>query len=449
MFFNNPSDILINITNSDVVTPSKNAFGAHVGALLEKQKVKLAQFRGTPVVVIRQPVQPEASDEFHARHCNNFITQSVNCITLNSQQTYSTAWRAYTHWCSLAQVNPLLDGPPKPFQVTTFAHDHRIMALGAFMSYLAVDKQLHPDTISTYMAGVRDGFRLQGRELEIFNHVSLKQLKQSIRLDWRSFEANTKNYSKLLPITVEMLVVMRTNVANFSLATDHAAYVACLMATTMLLRRSELIVTIADHFIRAKDVTFHLIDSDGTPFDCFAHEASQYPISQLVGVTTYLRSAKADLWGDGYKVSYPVTPLTSDCAYCVATEMFTWARIARPEPDSPFLSHQKGLGNTFGLSYDHYRKMIHRTAQACGFDPSRFSTHSCRIGGATILAAAGHPNHYIAKAGRWKSTAFLDYIRYAAESMKSILTSLVNPKVYTNRDMLRLNPGAVFLKIRV
>jgi len=412
-----------------------------------RQKVKLAQFRGTPVEVIRQPVQPEASDEFYARHCNNFITQSVNCITLNSQQTYSTAWKAYTHWCSLAQVNPLLDGPPKPFQATTFVHDHRIMALGAFMSYLAVDKHLNPDTISTYMSGIRDGFRLQGRDLSVFNHLALKQLKQSIRLDWRLADAHTKNFSKLLPLTVDMLIVMRLHVANLSIIKDHAAYVACLMATTMLLRRSELVVTTADHFIRAQDVTFHLKSPDGSTFDCFAHEASRLPICQLVGVTTYLRSAKADLWGDGYKVSYPVTPLSDECAFCVATEMLKWAKVARLLPDNPFLSHHGGFGNGMGLSYNCYSEMIKRTAVACGFDPQRFCTHSCRIGGATLLAAAGHPNHYIAKAGRWKSTAFLEYILYAAESMKCVLASLVNPSIYTNNDMLRLNPGAVFIRV--
>ena len=397
--------------------------------------------------VVNRPVLPEGGRDFFGRHCQNFITQSTNCITLNSQQTYTTAWKAYTLWCNLAFIEPMLEKVPNSFLSSTFAFDYKVMAIGAFMSYLAVDKHLHPDTISTYMSGVRDGFRLQCRDLEVFNHLSLKQLKQSIRLDWRTVDAQTRNFSKLLPLTVEMLMVMRKNAAVFSNIRDHAAYVACLMATTMLLRRSELVVTIADHFIRSQDVTFHLKRPDGSAFDCFAYEASRLPSCQLVGVTTYLRSAKADLWGDGYKVSYPVTPLSDNVAYCVATEMFNWAKLARLLPDSPFLSHHAGLGNGMGLPYHAYAEMIKRTALICGFDPLRFSTHSCRIGGATILAAAGLPNHYIAKAGRWKSTAFLEYILYAAESMKSVLASLVNPKVYTNRDMLRLNPGAVFLRV--
>jgi hypothetical protein len=37
--------------------------------------------------------------------------------------------------------------------------------------------------------------------------------------------------------------------------------------------------------------------------------------------------------------------------------------------------------------------------------------HSFRIGGATILAAAGYPDHVIKLAGRWSSDAFLTYVR--------------------------------------
>ena len=37
--------------------------------------------------------------------------------------------------------------------------------------------------------------------------------------------------------------------------------------------------------------------------------------------------------------------------------------------------------------------------------------HSFRIGGATLLAAAGYPDHIIQLAGRWQSSTFLRYIR--------------------------------------
>ena len=130
------------------------------------------------------------------------------------------------------------------------------------------------------------------------------------------------------------------------------------------------------------------------------------------------------------------------CAFCLASSMFHWARTARPEAIDPFLSHHgEGRGRWY-LTYALYNDAIKKTAAKAGFNPVRFSTHSCRIGGATLLAAAKHPNHYIQRAGRWKSLAFLNYIRWAVSSMNAALVSLVNPKVFTNADMLKLNPGA-------
>jgi len=53
----------------------------------------------------------------------------------------------------------------------------------------------------------------------------------------------------------------------------------------------------------------------------------------------------------------------------------------------------------------------YRPVSSRGPRPSRRNpSHSFRIGGATILAEAGYPDHIIKLAGRWKSDAFLHYI---------------------------------------
>jgi hypothetical protein len=41
-------------------------------------------------------------------------------------------------------------------------------------------------------------------------------------------------------------------------------------------------------------------------------------------------------------------------------------------------------------------------------DPTRISSHSLRIGGASALAAAGVPDYIILDMGRWKSLVFFD-----------------------------------------
>ena len=46
-----------------------------------------------------------------------------------------------------------------------------------------------------------------------------------------------------------------------------------------------------------------------------------------------------------------------------------------------------------------------------GRDPAQYALHSGRIGGATQLAVQGVPELQIQRAGRWKSRAFMTYVR--------------------------------------
>ena len=55
--------------------------------------------------------------------------------------------------------------------------------------------------------------------------------------------------------------------------------------------------------------------------------------------------------------------------------------------------------------------MIKRCISLCGLDPSEFNTHSFRVGRATDLALIGTSDHVIRETGRWKTNAFLRYIR--------------------------------------
>ena len=154
--------------------------------------------------------------------------------------------------------------------------------------------------------------------------------------------------------------------------------------------------------------------------------------------TVNVRSAKNDQLGNGAKYYFPLMEVSPKVAFCLTTELFIWASFAKPLDDDPFLSYK---GKWF-LSYDTYLKTVKRVAKACGFNPDRFGTHSIRIGGATILAAAGHPNHYIQGMGRWAGDTFMRYIRAATASMTSALISIVNPFLFTNDDLIKLSVGS-------
>jgi len=50
--------------------------------------------------------------------------------------------------------------------------------------------------------------------------------------------------------------------------------------------------------------------------------------------------------------------------------------------------------------------------------------HSFRIGGATLLAAAGYPDHIIQLAGRWQSSVFVRYIRQLDQLLPQTVATL-------------------------
>ena len=56
-------------------------------------------------------------------------------------------------------------------------------------------------------------------------------------------------------------------------------------------------------------------------------------------------------------------------------------------------------------------KALRRMLSSLGGDPAQYALHSRRIGGATQLAAQDVSDIQIQRAGRWKSLAFMAYVR--------------------------------------
>ena len=59
-------------------------------------------------------------------------------------------------------------------------------------------------------------------------------------------------------------------------------------------------------------------------------------------------------------------------------------------------------------------------AASAGKNPTQFALHSGRIGGATKLAAQGMSELHIQRADRWKSRAFMVYVRDAGEGAQKV-----------------------------
>ncbi len=98
------------------------------------------------------------------------------------------------------------------------------------------------------------------------------------------------------------------------------------------------------------------------------------------------------------------------------------------------------------LSYSTFQKAIKTVAISLGLDPSRYSSHSLRIGGASVMAAAGLPDYVIQLIGRWKSLAFLTYIRSNLSMFTKALSVLSNPDLFTISHLMGVNSGSKLLR---
>lgn len=110
---------------------------------------------------------------------------------------------------------------------------------------------------------------------------------------------------------------------------------------------------------------------------------------------------------------------------------------ARPVRGTAFFTWQ----GRFRLTYGKFTKMLKRVALAVGLNPEVISTQSLRIAGASALVNRGVPDHVIQSVGRWKSFAFLVYIRLAARAYNDAVEKLCDIGSLTIADVRRMMPG--------
>ena len=238
-----------------------------------------------------------------------------------------------------------------------------------------------------------------------------------------------------LPFTCDMVVHAMTKTLNRDTPEDHVKLTAMKLALTCLLRVSEYIPgsPSADHWLRSQDVAFGMKDGSVVP----SWRVSLVVLSDVRSVIVTVRSAKNDVEGEGHRMEFPRVAVDAMHAFDLAADMFSWAVRAQPKYGHPFLSYR----GEWRLGYAALSKVIKLVAKELGLDPARYRTHSLRIGGASMMAAAGRPDYEIQKQGRWKSLAFLEYIRLGRASFKAALEAICNPSLLTVADVGRMHAG--------
>ena len=111
-----------------------------------------------------------------------------------------------------------------------------------------------------------------------------------------------------------------------------------------------------------------------------------------------------------YKHSYNQRPFSivihRQPPFCPVQLLLDYLALRRNQPGTLFAN----LDN-ISVSRSFFTDRLRLALTSCGLNPSRYKGHSFRIGAASFAADRAMPDAQIKALGRWKSNAFLKYIR--------------------------------------
>ena len=129
-----------------------------------------------------------------------------------------------------------------------------------------------------------------------------------------------------------------------------------------------------------------------------------------------LRHSKTNVFGSGSKLYIGATGTNQ----CPVAAILAYLAI-RPNTPGPIFLFERGIP----LLRPALVEAVRQALGSSGVDISRFCGHSFRIGAATTAALVGMPDSLIQTHGRWKSSAFLEYIRTPQNRLTSVSQQLL------------------------
>ena len=114
----------------------------------------------------------------------------------------------------------------------------------------------------------------------------------------------------------------------------------------------------------------------------------------------------------------------TNSSLCPVTILLQYIQLQGSRP-GPLFHWANGTPLTRTRFVDEVRKAL----TEAGLPEHHYAGHSFRIGAATTAAVAGLEDSTIQTLGRWKSAAFLTYIRMSTGQLASLSTALASGNI--------------------
>ena len=314
------------------------------------------------------------------QQCFSFLTHG---LAPSTRPSYASAQTKFSSFCSqLGKLHP--SGSPCPTNEWT---------LCLFVTFLA--RTLQHSSIKVYLSGIR--------ALHIYQRFP-DPLTDCLRLQRvvRGIKRCQGTPSTWLPITDHLMLVIWRSL-DLSLPDHQMFWAACSLGYFGFLCASEFTVPNLSTF----SVSLHLSVQD------MAVDSSSAPSSMRVRI----KGSKTDPFRKGCFVHIGL------CGHplCAVQAMMSYL-ACRGDAPGPLFLFTNGWPLT-RMNLTDWLRQIMASAQI----PGNFSSHSFRIGAATVAARNGVPDHLIQTMGCWSSNAYQLYIRTPADSLAALSHKLASP----------------------
>lgn len=296
-----------------------------------------------------------------------------------------------------------------------------------------------PQTAFLYLSAVRKFLENNGVDVKFFDGSQyIKNTKSGMVHTYRAEMNKDVKDPERLQISIDMIIghdaYLRRS-ADYGLV-QLAVHTAQLLGYSTLSRVSEylLIPGAAEHLLVSESVFFEIQSGDLVP-SC---DILSLDFKDVKGCVIDVLSAKNDTAHKGNRIHFGLADLSDpNQVYCITSKLWEYAKASHPVRGRSFF-----LIPTlqWTLKPPYFNVCLQKLAVAYGLDPRRVSSHSLRIGGASALAAAGVPDYVIQDMGRWKSLAFLTYVRKSTEMFEVARSALARGDLLTAEKTRLLNP---------
>jgi hypothetical protein len=347
-------------------------------------------------------------------------------VARSSGRTYRSGWKVWSSFAKTCGVDPLLRSPPSGWRSADHLLAFEPSVVVAFCAYACFQCGLSPATINNYLAGVSFVLKLNNINTDFLSSPAVLMAKTGLR---HVYEATQDRELHTLPFTLDMVLRYISGVSLSDLS-SHGMATALLLAHFNFLRVSEYVVSGANHFMRSGDVSFVTYDGRVVP----ARHIAAVKLSDIDRVSFFIRSSKTDQEKVGCTNHFKKCSVGT----CICTTAYSWAvRANYPSDVAPFLSAYSPTGRlVWSINAKNLSLTLKTVAATYGFSNlDCFTPHSLRYGAASALAAAGIDEYTIKLLGRWRSNAFMQYIRLSSIMLDSACAALSNPQAMSAADV--------------